>query len=241
MLDFLETPAGMWVFGAFVALVVIALVELNYKLFAKVCLDFLFAMIATVLCSPVLIACAVIGRKRSGSILERKAYLGVGGKVIYLHSFSGTDRKVRYTARLFDILGGRLSFVGIKPLPVEDGAFMDDKDMERFAARPGLLTHLSVTGHAELTFGEMFALDIRYAKKRGLFYDLWVLIRHALVLIRGEGKSFKGETVAEGYAEYLFGKGEINEADLEKARIFAQEAEEEAEKARLFKKERRNR
>lgn len=189
-----------------------------------------------------LIACTVICRVRgSERILERKAYLGAGGKVIYLHAFSGINGKIRYTARLFDVLGGRLSFVGVKPLPVEDGALMDDKSMERFAARPGILTHLSVTGGADLTFEEMFELDAKYAKKRGLFYDIWIALMHAVLFVRGESKSFQGETSADSYTQTLISRGSITEAEAISARDYAREAEEEAEKIRLFKKERRNR
>lgn len=240
MLDFLKTPAGIALFILFVVVVAVVIIEINYKYFSKIVLDFLFALLATVVCSPVLIVCAVLSRRRSekGNILESVPYLGVGGKIVMLHAFSGIDSRLRYTARLFDILGGRLSFVGVKPLPVEDGALMDDAVMERFTARPGILSHLSVGGDSRLTYEEMFERDIRYAKKRGLFYDIWIAIMHAVLFLRGEGKSYLGESKESSYTGVLLARGEISEEEAESARAYAADAVADAEKAKQFKKNR---
>lgn len=240
MLEFLKTPAGIALFTVFVVVVAIVVIEVNYKYFAKSALDFLFALVATVICSPVLVVCAALSKNRSeeGKILESAPFLGAGGKIIALHAFSGIRSNVRYTARLFDILGGRLSFVGVKPLPVEDGALMDDAMMERFAARPGILSHLSVGGDPALTYEEMFGQDIRYAKKRGLFRDIWIAVMHAVLFLRGEGKSYLGESKEASYTQTLLSRGAITEEEAESARSYAAEAVAEAEKARQFRKNR---
>ena len=53
--DFLKTPAGHAVFGVVIAVAAIVIIELNYRLFFKYVLDFVFALIAVIVTSPVLI------------------------------------------------------------------------------------------------------------------------------------------------------------------------------------------
>ncbi len=235
MLDFFKTPAGVAAFGVAAAVIIVLIIELNYKIFAKQVLDFIFAFVCTIVCSPLLIVCAVQS-KNNGAILEKKPYLGAGGKIIYLHAFSGVGSRVRYTARLFDILSGKLSFVGVMPLPVEDGALMSDEQLLRFTARPGLITHLCVSGDKELTYEEMFVLDARYSKKRGLFYDIWIAIMHAVLFCRGDGKSYVGETADGSYTKTLQARNEITAEEAERARKLAADAVADAEKALAFKK-----
>lgn len=239
MLDFLKTPAGIAVFCVFVVAVVIIVIEVNYKYFTKRWLDFLFALIGVVLCSPVLIPCAILSKRRSegGKVLESKAYLGGKGQIVKLHAFAGVQGKVRYVARILDVLAGRMSFVGVKALPVEDGALMDDGAMERFTARPGLLTHLSLRADSELTFEEMFERDVHYAKRRELFYDFWIVVMHVVLLLRGEHAG-TGETAQESYTQALLARGEITAEEAESARAYAAEAVAEDEKAKNFRKER---
>lgn len=237
MLDFLKTTAGVAVFSVAAIVILLLIIELNYKFFTKLVLDFIFALICTVLCSPVLIVCAVLSKKSgNGSILERQPFLGKSGKVIFLHTFSGVESCVKYTARLFDILTGKLSFVGVKPLCVEDGALLDDTLLDRFNARPGIISHLSVSGDKDLSYEEMFTLDIRYSKRRGFFYDIWIALMAAVLFCRGEGKSYLGETLNASFTETLLSRGVITEEEVVRAREYAAEAVSDAEKAIKFKK-----
>lgn len=243
MLEFLGTPAGIAVFCVVAVALALLIIELNYKYFTKLALDFIFALVATVVCCVALAVCAALSKRRSaqGEVFERRAYLGYKGKIVVLHAFAGLNGRVRYLARLFDILGGRLSFVGVKPLPVEDGALLSDEQLARFAARPGIFTHLSIGGGEDLTYEEMFALDVRYARRRELFYDFAILIRHAVLALRGEGTSYLGETAGEGYCAHLLARGEISAEEAESARANAADALADAEKEKQFKKERLSR
>ncbi len=236
MFKFFRTPAGMAVFAVAAAVILLVIIEVNYKYFTKRLLDFIFALISSAVCSPLLIVCAVISKIRANSVLEATPYLGGKGKIIYLHAFSGVESRVRYAARLFDVLSGGLSFVGVKPLPVEDGALMDDGVMERFTAKPGIISHLALTGSGGLTYEEMFGLDIRYAKKRGFFYDIWVAVIRLVTFIRGDGKSFLGETASAGYVETLLSRGELTADEAATAREYAQEAVKNDMAAKEFRK-----
>lgn len=222
--EFLKTPAGHAVFGIVIAVAAIVIIELNYRLFFKYVLDFIFALIATVICSPVLIAGAVISKKRAGFVFEETPCLGAKGKIVYLKSFAGVGRGIKNLPALLDILCGRLSFVGIAPLKLSDGALLDDSHMERFLTRPGIVNHLVWHGYEGLTYEEAFALDARYCKKRELFTDIFILIKRIILAIRGDGKSFLGETACLSYGEALLKRGTITEADLLNAERNAEEA-----------------
>ncbi|MCD8307949.1 MAG: sugar transferase [Clostridia bacterium] len=239
MLEFLSTPAGIAILIIFIVIVVLLIIEVNYRFFMKVALDFLVALIGTIIWSPGLIACTIISKRRGGDGLVSKPYLGYKGKVVYLHEFSAIKSHMRYCARLFDILAGRLSVVGVTPMNVEDGAFMDDAQLDRFNARPGVFSCLITWGSEDLTYEEMFALDAKYASKREMFFDLWLLIRHAVGFCRGErGQTYLGETVDCDFTAKLLERGQIHEADVQRAKECAEEAIENREKEKAFKKQR---
>ncbi len=215
----------------------ILIIDLNYRFFFKAVLDFLFALICVILTSPALIALAVISKKRTGKALESKAYLGVKGKIIFIHTFAGTDKGIKKLAYLFDILGGRLSFVGISLMPVSDGAFLDDNQMGRFSARPGIINHLAIGGDENLSWEESFALDEKYRKKCELFRDIAITIVCAVYAVRGERGAYLGET-KRSYSEVLLERGKITNTDIENSIKLEKDALSEREKAREFKKQR---
>lgn len=225
MLDeFLKTPAGHAVFGVVIAVAAIVIIELNYRLFFKYVLDFIFALIATVICSPVFLAGAIISKKRAGYVFEETPYLGAKGKIIYLKSFAGIQRCIKNLPRLLDIICGRLSFVGVAPLKLSDGALLDDSHMDRFGTHAGLVNHLVLRGYEGLTYEEAFELDARYCKKRELFTDIFIILKRLILAIRGDGKSYLGETADTSYGEVLLKRGTITQTDLINAEKNAEEA-----------------
>ncbi|MBD5632778.1 MAG: sugar transferase [Clostridia bacterium] len=240
MLEFLQSPVGAAVFGVLIAVILIFLIELNYRYFTKLVLDFIFAVLAVIVLSPVFIICSVISKKRTGQVLEDKLYMGVKGKIVKLHSFAGINGGLKNLPRIFDILSAKVSFVGVKPMEVADVALMDDKYMERFNARPGLINHLVLNGFAEMTYEETFVSDARYAKKRELFTDIFIVIKSAVSAVRGDGKSYLGEAADKSYAQALIERGTITKEDMERANEYAREAIEEQDKRSEFKKQRYN-
>lgn len=241
MLDeFLKTPAGHAVFGIVIAVVAIVIIELNYRLFFKYVLDFIFALLATIICSPVLLVLSIVSKKRAGYVFDETPYLGAKGKIVYFKSFAGINGGLAKLPRLLDILGGKLSFVGVAPLKLSDGALLDDSQMDRFAPRPGIVNHLALHGHEGLTYEEAFGLDARYFKKRELFTDVFIIIKRAILAIRGDGKSHLGETADNTYGEALLKRGTITETDLQNAERNAEEALKNEEMRSEFKSRKYN-
>lgn len=223
MIEFLQSAAGRAVLGVLIAVIIVLLTALNYKYFMKSVLDFIFSFILVICLSPLIIILAIVAKIKNGQTLESAPYLGVKGQIIYLHTFA-LNGKIKYIARVLDVLLGRMSFVGVKPLNVRDGAFVDDEAMERFNARPGLVCHMIVGGYEDFSYAEMFEADIRYAKTKGLFKDIFMVLKALLYAVRGEGKSYLGEAENCDYTTALLNSGKITERDAQKAEEYAEEA-----------------
>lgn len=240
--NFFETPAGTSVLVIALIAVLLLVIELNYRLFFKYVLDFIFALLATIVLSPVLLVCAVISKSRSdgGGIVEKKAYLGANGKIIYVHSFRNIKR-LKNILRIYDVLCGKMSFVGIKLMDIGDGALISDDDMKRFGTRPGLVCHFVRRGYAEMTYEEMFDMDIAYCKKREMFGDIFRIFCALAAYVRGESNTYLGETAEKSYAQVLFECGEINDDDVRRANELADSAIENHFRTKEFKQDKNKR
>lgn len=94
--------------------------------------------------------------------------------------------------QLFDVLAGRLSFVGPRALPPEVVARMADAGDPRLAlrhaVRPGLTGWAQVCGGTLLSNPEKLALDCAYVRRVSLALDLRILGRTLATLLRGEAR-----------------------------------------------------
>jgi lipopolysaccharide/colanic/teichoic acid biosynthesis glycosyltransferase len=89
--------------------------------------------------------------------------------------------------QLVNVVLGEMSLVGPRPpLAYEVEQYPPDA-FERFAVKPGLTGLWQVSGRCELTFDEMIALDVDYARRRSLLLNLWILARTLPVVVLGRG------------------------------------------------------
>ncbi len=237
MIEFLQTPWGIAVLALFITAVSLAVIELNYKFFFKYLLDFIFALICCALLIPVWIVLAIVGKIQlnkhgGGKILQQTAYLGSGGKTVYLTSYAlqtANGEKLAHAdflqksglvnlPKLLNILQGKMSFVGIVALPLRNRNFIDDEHYARFDTRIGLCSPLAYGGNTDITYEEVFVAESKYVKRRELFYDIGVVLQTIVTLIRGEGKSYLGEVNATNdYCDVLLARGEITAEQVEDA------------------------
>lgn len=209
MPEFLQSPAGRAVIGAAIAVLAVLVIDLNYRWFFKTVLDAVFALIAILICSPIIAVCAVVSKSRAGCALEKNPYIGKGGKIVYLTSFAGVGGALKNLPRLFDVLCGRMSFVGVMPMDIGDGALIDDAAMPRFNAKPGICCHLALHAYEEVTYEQIFALDARYARRRELFTDIVIALKCLILAVRGEKRAYLGEAADKTYAQVLVERGVI--------------------------------
>ena len=106
--------------------------------------------------------------------------------------------------QLFNILFGKMSFVGPRPaLWNQDDLIAERDKYHANDIKPGLTGLAQISGRDELEIPVKAKLDGEYVKKRGFFYDIWLIIKTAFSV-------FKHEGVVEG------GTGEIHKQEESK-------------------------
>jgi len=90
--------------------------------------------------------------------------------------------------QLFDVLLGRMSLVGPRPLPVRDyEGFHHDWHRRRFSVRPGITCLWQVDGRSSLPFERWMELDMQYIDQWSLLLDFKILLRTIPAVLRGTG------------------------------------------------------
>ena len=206
-----------------------------YRKFVKRTLDFIFALILTVVLSPVLGVLAILASAKSGGpALFRQERPGKDGRIFTLYKFrsmtDGTDpdgnhlpdeerltsfgRKLRSTSldelpELWNILRGDMSFVGPRPLLVQYLPRYSSEQARRHEVRPGLTGYAQINGRNAITWQEKFAYDVWYVDNLSLALDVRILFRTGLSVFKREGISSEGSATMEEF----MGNGPLSRED----------------------------
>ena len=111
--------------------------------------------------------------------------------------------------QLFNILSGKMSFVGPRPALWNQYDLIEERD--KYHAndiKPGLTGLAQVSGRDELEIPVKAKFDGEYVKKREFFYDIWLIIKTAFKVLKHDG-------VVEG------GTGEIHKEETERQKVKA--------------------
>lgn len=159
-----------------------------YLRYGKRCLDFIIALIALVILSPVFLVLTILVRTRLGSpVLFRQKRPGLNEKIFTLYKYrsmtSETDEngnllpddvrltpfgaKLRDTSldelpELLNILKGDMSFVGPRPQLVRDMVFMTPEQRKRHLVRPGLTGLAQINGRNAISWDAKLDYDLQY-------------------------------------------------------------------------------
>ena len=174
-----------------------------YEKYIKRPLDFLCALFAIVLLSPVMLVISVLVLIKLGSpILFTQERPGLHGKVFKLYKFRSMSEKkdkngkllpdeqrlgsfgktLRATSldelpELFNILKGDMSIVGPRPLLVKYLPYYTDKEQHRHDVRPGLTGISQISGRNNLPWKERLQLDINYVTKITFWNDISIFLK----------------------------------------------------------------
>lgn len=89
--------------------------------------------------------------------------------------------------QLFNVLRGDMSVVGPRPpIPYEVEAY-ELRHRKRLDMKPGLTGLWQVSGRNRLPFEEMVKLDLFYIENWSLLFDLKIIRRTVMVMLRGDG------------------------------------------------------
>jgi lipopolysaccharide/colanic/teichoic acid biosynthesis glycosyltransferase len=86
--------------------------------------------------------------------------------------------------QLLNVLAGHMAIVGPRPAVVYELEFYRPEHFARFTVRPGITGLWQVSGRNQLGFLEMLDLDVEYVRRQGFGYDLWLMARTPLAILR---------------------------------------------------------
>ncbi len=89
--------------------------------------------------------------------------------------------------QLWNILKGEMSFVGPRPVPVEEAAQYQPWQRRRLSMKPGLTCLWQIQGRNELTFEEWMRLDLEYIDNWSLWLDVKIALLTIPAVLLGRG------------------------------------------------------
>ena len=191
-----------------------------YSRYIKRAMDFILALIAIIVLSPVLLIIAILVRIKLGSpVIFKQKRPGLNEKIFTLYKFrTMTDecnesgellpdenrltkfgKLLRSTSldelpELFNILKGDMSFVGPRPLLVQYLPLYNEHQKRRHEVRPGLSGLAQVNGRNAISWEEKFDLDVQYVDSISFIGDLIIIFLTVKKVFMREG--INGKDVA---------------------------------------------
>lgn len=198
-----------------------------YKHFFKRLIDFILSLIALIVLSPILLIVAILVRTKLGSpVIFKQERPGLNEKIFTLYKFrTMTDAKdeqgnllpdeIRLTKfgkllrstsldelpELFNILKGDMAIVGPRPLLVSYLPFYNDNEKHRHDVRPGLTGWAQVNGRNFLGWDYRLEKDIEYVSKVSFLFDIKIIIKTVLIVLKKSDIATDTRTVESNFAE----------------------------------------
>ena len=196
-----------------------------YERFFKRPQDFLCALLAIIVLSPVMLITAILVRIKLGSpVLFTQDRPGKDGKIFKLYKFrtmlppkggvidpaqdaarlTPFGKKLRSTSldelpELFNILKGDMSVVGPRPLLVQYLSRYNAHQARRHEVRPGFTGLAQVHGRNAISWEDKFDWDVKYVDKVTFLGDWKIIFETIRTVLKKEGISSQNSSTMEEF------------------------------------------
>lgn len=186
-----------------------------YERFIKEPQDFLCALLAAIVLSPLLLLTAIMVRIKLGSpVLFTQDRPGKNGKIFKLYKFRSMSnakdkngrllpdekrltkfgRMLRSTSldelpELFNILKGDMAVVGPRPLLVQYLPRYNAHQARRHEVKPGITGLAQIHGRNALTWEDKFDWDVKYVDNVTFIGDWAIILKTVITVLKREGIS----------------------------------------------------
>lgn len=184
-----------------------------YEKYIKVPIDVIFAIIALVVLSPVLLVVAVLVRTKLGSpVIFKQERAGIHGKSFYMYKFrTMTDERdengnylpdeVRLTKfgallrstsldelpSLWNVIKTDISLVGPRCLYVRYNERYNENQRRRLEVRPGITGLAQVNGRNAISWEKKFEYDVQYVDNITFLGDIKILLQTVGKVLKRDG------------------------------------------------------
>jgi len=184
--------------------------------------DFSVSLILIICLIPVFVLIGLIIATDAGSPVIYKQYrVGKDNKLFYIYKFRTMKNNTRLAAtkdlteadsvitksgrflrktsldelpQLFNVLKGNMSFVGPRPLiPEEKEIRAIRKKYGVYSVRPGITGWAQINGRDKLSDEEKALFDKEYIDKQSIAFDIKILIKTVMVVLKRENIAEGGE------------------------------------------------
>lgn len=196
-----------------------------YERFFKRPLDFIISFLTFILIIPLLLFISFLVRIKLGSpIIFKQERPGLNEKIFTLYKFRTMTNKKDQSGKLLpdnerltpfgkflrstsldelpslvNIIKGDLSIVGPRPLLVEYLPLYNNEQKKRHLVRPGLTGLAQVKGRNSINWDEKFKFDIDYVMKITLIFDLKIIFKTFIKVIKKTGINSKKSATMEKF------------------------------------------
>ena len=196
-----------------------------YEKYIKCPQDFILALFALIVLSPVFLVIAIMVKTKLGSpVIFKQERPGLNGKVFKLYKFrtmsSETDedgnllpdevrlgrfgKMLRSTSldelpSLINVLKLELSLVGPRPLLVRYLPRYNEHQARRHEVRPGFTGYAQVNGRNTISWEEKFDYDVQYVDNVTFLGDWKIMFKTVAIVLKRDGISSETSVTMEEF------------------------------------------